>query len=235
VALQIRRTRRVRPRPIGGLTGNGMPRWRQNRSARSCTLSRGRGPNHHALRPGGRHGGKRYGGHGFLGHCSARCRFCSPRMFGLARPLPTRHHANMTDTNTEKAQALREQLEAVYEKFNRTVGQPSDTWQFWRFKARMPSQRITAVFVGFCVATFLAGAIMTFFGPTKELGIAIVVGSIFTGGSFMIQYWAVQVTSERALYESLNAARHQDTVAKLASEINDLVGKLEKIDPNFRN
>lgn len=55
-------------------------------------------------------------------------------------------------------------------------------------------------YVGFNVTAFAAGALLIALqGTWRELGVAIVVGSLFAFGSFIAQWWTVQVQFEREI------------------------------------
>ncbi|MEU2699527.1 hypothetical protein [Micromonospora aurantiaca (nom. illeg.)] len=81
------------------------------------------------------------------------------------------------------------------------------TWQLHVGPIRvirvMTSRSWFLVLVSVCVVTFGSGVAFTFGKDTKELGVALVVGSIFALASFIGQVWTVQVQQERQLDEGL--------------------------------
>jgi hypothetical protein len=79
----------------------------------------------------------------------------------------------------------------------------------------MTSRSWFLVLVGVCVAAFGSGVVFTLTEDTKELGVALVVGSIFALSSFLGQVWTVQVQKEGRLRELLRAR------GRLVDELGD--------------
>lgn len=75
------------------------------------------------------------------------------------------------------------------------------TWQLQvgKFKVSriVSSQTVAKSFAGWHVTTFTSGVGLTFLSSTRELGIALVVGSLFAIGSFLSQWWSQVLESER--------------------------------------
>jgi hypothetical protein len=142
-----------------------------------------------------------------------------------------------TDSRPQDLKALENELQAIYGEFRVKVIEPKSYWNLHygpiHLRARMSSQRIVGIFISFCLVTLLGGALATFFSVTEELGIALVVGSMFTGGSFLIQYWSTQVDHERGAFEALESEREKKAIADFATRINLLTSNIEAIDPMY--
>lgn len=129
---------------------------------------------------------------------------------------------------------LRKQRNAIEQLINRELARP------WRLnfpigpvsidlRRRVNSGAIAAIYSLFNVACLVAGVCMILFGGIlAELGIAIVVGSIFAFGSFFAQWWTVQAQREvdirdhvlggHAVFERL--AEMRDSIDRLIDEQN---------------
>jgi hypothetical protein len=145
----------------------------------------------------------------------------------------------MADDNPDipELEALEAKLREVYDDFRIKVADPKSFWNLHygplHVRARMSSQRITGIFISFCLTAFVTGALATFVSATRELGIALVIGAIFTGGSFLIQYWSSQVDKERDVYGALEGELERELIAGYAKQISHLVARIESIDPKY--
>jgi hypothetical protein len=86
------------------------------------------------------------------------------------------------------------------------------------------------VYVVFLLATLSAGSLLTFFDSTKELGIALVVGAIFAGGSFVAQMWTVQQAKEKDVMALLRHGERQ-RIEALVRRHNQLEAELQSLGP----
>ncbi|MFI5895597.1 hypothetical protein ACIA5D_36435 [Actinoplanes sp. NPDC051513] len=64
-------------------------------------------------------------------------------------------------------------------------------------------------------AAFLAGIPLTLVDKTQELGVALVVGAIFAGVSFLSQVWTVQTQREEANYDKLFGDEDRQKIRRL--------------------
>lgn len=81
-------------------------------------------------------------------------------------------------------------------------------WGPLRVRARLGSQRLAALFTAFHGLTAAAGVMFIFMGESfAELGVALVVGSLFGIGAFVAQVWALQSERETALVFDEHRAR----------------------------
>jgi hypothetical protein len=106
--------------------------------------------------------------------------------------------------SSDEIESLRQELDAINKEiwsvyYDLTIGRP---WLFAvgpvRLYRRFGSQRLGQFYAVFCLLGFAAGAGLTFINTTKEIGIGLMIGSIFAFGSIMAQFWAVTVQHEQA-------------------------------------
>ena len=141
------------------------------------------------------------------------------------------------NSDIPELETLEAELREVYDDFRIKVADPKSFWNLHygplHLRARMSSQRIAGIFISFCLATFVAGACATFISKTRELGVALVIGAIFTGGSFLIQYWSSQVDKERDVYGALEGELEREIIVGYAKKISHLVARIESIDQKY--
>jgi hypothetical protein len=82
----------------------------------------------------------------------------------------------------------------------------------------MTSRNWFLLLVSVCIAAFASGAVLALTKGTKELGVALVVGSIFAISSFLGQVWTVQVQDERRLEAELWGADQRRYLQELLQE-----------------
>lgn len=88
-------------------------------------------------------------------------------------------------------------------------------WGPLRARARLGSQRVAALFAAFHGFTMLAGIVLVFMGDSfSELGVALVVGSLFSVGAFVAQVWALQSARETALVADVHRARFMELLQR---------------------
>ncbi|WP_203743854.1 hypothetical protein [Actinoplanes cyaneus] len=87
----------------------------------------------------------------------------------------------------------------------------------------MTSRSWFLVLVSVCVFAFAAGVALTLIKETKELGIALVVGSIFAAASFLGQVWTVQVQKEHQVSGDLWGAEQRRHLQRLIEAREKLV------------
>jgi hypothetical protein len=106
-----------------------------------------------------------------------------------------------------KLTKLTAELKAVEDEYWRVQGEQDGGWQAvigpFRISQVLNSMSWFRMILTVSAASFIVGAALTFVDPAKELGIALVVGAIFAGVSFLGQAWTLQVQAERAKSDRL--------------------------------
>jgi len=97
----------------------------------------------------------------------------------------------------------------------------------------MGSQAIAGFFITFCVTCFSLGVVLIFHESTKELGVALVVGTIFAGGSFIMQVWGVAVLNEAQSRLAITAEEDKIHLHKLQTRNQKLAGRIEALHPGY--
>lgn len=132
------------------------------------------------------------------------------------------------------AERIEEELGKLRADLWELAGREVNSWQVRagrvRLAARLGSADIFVVYVVFLLAALSAGSLLTFFDSTKELGIALVVGAIFAGGSFVAQMWAVQQAKEKDVMALLRQGERQ-RIEALVRRHNQLEAELQSLGP----
>lgn len=120
-----------------------------------------------------------------------------------------------SDEALAKAQA---DLDAFYDDLT--------TYRFYlgplRLKARFGSMRIARYLYGFHILTAVTGGILIFqHGPAGELGIALVVGTLFSAGALGAQLFMYQISKERAIVEHEYLSRYEQAIERYRSAFGD--------------
>jgi len=89
------------------------------------------------------------------------------------------------------------------------------------------SQTIVRWFVTFSLTCFAGGVVAVSFDPTKELGIALIVGSIFAGGSFIVQVWAHQVQREQDILKLVYEEENRGELQAILQRRRELTGRID--------
>ena len=116
----------------------------------------------------------------------------------------------MTESNSELDQLIK-QFKDTDEALSEGL-QKEASWWSWRIgrigiQRVFPSGLITLVYVLFNVITFVLGVIFSLLGGVfNSLGIALVVGSIFSAGTFVTQFWAVAVQRENETWAQVTGS-----------------------------
>ena len=79
----------------------------------------------------------------------------------------------------------------------------------------------------------MAGVVLALIEPTAELGVALVVGSIFAGGSFVSQVWVLQVEREFHLDNETFGADQVRRFKALLRKHDRLAGQVEWLDSEY--
>jgi hypothetical protein len=133
---------------------------------------------------------------------------------------------------------VEKELQRANEAFMREYRSMTSTWggTLGPFAIRIPasSHVITAIYVLFNVVCFAVGVAFTLqHGVLQTLGIALVVGGLFSFGTFMAQWWNhVWQDQNDAMDRAFNSGYHDKRYAELQrlnKERVDLYEKLESL------
>jgi hypothetical protein len=99
----------------------------------------------------------------------------------------------MDDLSRQRDQ-LEKELQGASEAFNREYKSITSTWQVALgpvpITATLSSEPISWIYIAFNVACFAVGVAFIFLNGTfRILGISLVVGGLFSFGTFMTQWW----------------------------------------------
>ncbi|MFF0174772.1 hypothetical protein [Micromonospora profundi] len=144
----------------------------------------------------------------------------------------TKTHRVSREELPRDAERLTDELEAVDQELWDAFSHASMSWGVGvggrRIRRRMSSGAWFLLLVGLCLTTFGAGVPLTLIDPTRELGIALVAGSIFACAAFLGQVWTVQYQREAALNNQLFGAEQQQQFHNLLEARDRLVSQLNR-------
>jgi hypothetical protein len=128
----------------------------------------------------------------------------------------------VNDSNSE-IDRLRAELIATRKEIDREIEQLSTHWGITvgSFPIYVSTTRsIALIYAIFLAACFATGVVFTFLGGTvASLGIALIVGALFAGGTIVAQVWSFAVQEEHELfYKALGDERTKD-LQKLGAKI----------------
>ena len=110
-------------------------------------------------------------------------------------------------------------------------------WQYrlgpLQLRGRFSSGSIANIYLAFCAVTLLGGGVLAVLDPTRELGVALVVGAIFAGGAFVAQWWTLQVDNERRFAAEVHGPDMVRYFRQLIRRRNRLIAKVERLYPGY--
>ena len=123
------------------------------------------------------------------------------------------------------------------EYFDGDVWRIRESWQLSLgpvyVRGRFASQRIAKIYATLCVACLLTGGLLAALSPMTELGTALVVGAIFAIGSFVGQWWALQIEREGSLHHAVFGEDDANHLRQLQRRRAELIGQIERISPGY--
>lgn len=140
----------------------------------------------------------------------------------------------MTEPDTE-ADRLHRELSDVESAFWEEYQKLTTGWQFSfgpiRIKHHVSQMFIAQAFIVFHLVCFAGGVGLIFTaGATRELGIALVVGSIFAFGAFVSQFWALSIEEGRALYKEVLGEQETRDLKQLAKKREQIMSRIEQLE-----
>jgi hypothetical protein len=144
------------------------------------------------------------------------------------------------DAQARKSQ-LQEELRLAEEAFQAEHDNLLGVWQFGfsklRIRAAVDSEFITLTYVLFNLLCFVAGVVfIPFGGALQSLGIALIVGGLFSFGAFVAQFWAIQVGKEREVFNRAFDTTYKDIrykefqrLGKRVWELSEEIGRSDNL------
>lgn len=140
----------------------------------------------------------------------------------------------MTDDRAE-IHALTDELAAAYAAFHREAYAATRRWGYWTGTGRrvigpLNAAQIARVYRGVLAALFALGVLFTVVSDaTTELGMALIVGSLFAFGAWMAQAWTLSREEQFRIEEKMlgdlvhrDLRRHADRIAELTRRLDEL-------------
>ncbi|MDQ7911476.1 hypothetical protein RB614_44025 [Phytohabitans sp. ZYX-F-186] len=100
-------------------------------------------------------------------------------------------------------------------------------------RGRFGSQGIARIYALFCASCFVTGGVLAVFSATKELGVAVVVGAIFAGGSFVGQWWTVQMGEEMEADREVYGPEEVRRLREMLRRRERLAARIERVEPGY--
>jgi hypothetical protein len=134
----------------------------------------------------------------------------------------------------DRYHALLKPREELLDEFDRDF---RPDWQIefggkFRIPVRLGSTGFSWLYVGLNIAAFTFGVVSVFLGASwRELGIALIVGSMFAIGAFVGQVWSIQLNTERhqvdVLWRDRFLQEYADRYAELVKQVRLLDSESE--------
>ena len=131
---------------------------------------------------------------------------------------------------------LYEELRMAEDAFSREFHSEVMTWRYSvgpvRLRAVATSKLITNVYILFNIICFVAGVIFIFIGGiTASLGVALVVGALFSFGAFIAQLWNVAQQREYEVLNNIFGRSKTAHLRELGEKCIELEERIERLRP----
>lgn len=146
----------------------------------------------------------------------------------------------MTDQSQGNSRTrLYAELSEAYDRFNAEFSKATPRWGYWtkrhgriiRILGPYNANQVAQIYRGLLVVFFVTGVILSIVGsPARELGVGLVVGSLFAFGAWMSQAWALSRQEEFTLYNKLLGELNRRDLKLFAAQIEDKTRQLEELD-----
>jgi hypothetical protein len=140
-----------------------------------------------------------------------------------------------TDASLED---LRKELATAYSDFYRQASYRSGHWGYWTRSGRRlvgpyNAAQVAHIYRLILAALFILGVLFSVLSKsTSELGIALVVGSLFAFGAWMAQAWALSREEEFRLHETLLGDIRNADLRQQAELIREITRQLQELEAN---
>jgi hypothetical protein len=140
----------------------------------------------------------------------------------------------MTEPDAE-VDRLRRELSVIEDAFWEEYQELTTGWQFSfgpiRIRRHINQMFIVQMFIAFHILCFALGVGLIFTtGPTRDLGIALVVGSTFAFGSFLSQFLALSLERGNAIYKDVAGEFEIRDLRKLAEKREQLMNQIKQLE-----
>ena len=93
------------------------------------------------------------------------------------------------------------------------------------------ANQVAGIYRGLLVVFFVTGVVFSVVGsPVRELGVGLVIGSLFAFGAWMSQAWALSRQEEFILSDKLLGKFYQRDLKRCAAQIVDIARRIEELD-----
>jgi hypothetical protein len=146
----------------------------------------------------------------------------------------------MTDQSQGNSRTrLYAELSEAYERFDTELSKATPQWGIqskrhggiMRILSPYNVNQVAGIYRGLLVVFFVTGVVLSVVGPpARELGVGLVVGSLFAFGAWMSQAWALSRQEEFTLYSKLLGELYQRDLKLCAAQIVDKTRQLEELN-----
>lgn len=139
----------------------------------------------------------------------------------------------MADRSAERRQLL-EEIRVIDAKINTELERISGVWNFslgpFKMTRKASAMFITQIYTVFNMACLIAGIALAFIGSTfTAIGVALIVGAVFSFGTFATQLWAVQAQDEINIQRKLSGDAYQARLKILEAERLEIYQRIENL------
>lgn len=139
----------------------------------------------------------------------------------------------MDDFKSQRDQLVQE-LQRAEEAFDKEYRSITSAWSGkigpFVVRATVGGEIITVAYVLFNVVCFAVGIVFTLSkGALQALGISLVVGGLFSFGTFMAQWWDHAWQRQQTTIDRTFGDKRYTELQRIAKELDHLYGKLESL------
>jgi hypothetical protein len=142
----------------------------------------------------------------------------------------------MTDQSEENLHTrLNVELSEAYNRFYAELNSVTPQWGYWTKRGRIlgpyDAGQVAGIYRGLLVVFFVTGVVLSVVGASvRELGVGLVIGSLFAFGAWMSQAWALSRQEEFILSDKLLGKLYHRDLKHYAAQIQDITRRLEELD-----
>lgn len=135
------------------------------------------------------------------------------------------HSADDAGDDDER-ELLRRTLHELETSFDRVYESMRGSWNLplgrRSIRTNVPSGSIFWIYIAFLLLSTATGIVLLVVGALQPLGIALLTGSLFAGGSFISQVWSLTVQNETKAFDLAYGDELNEWIQETARKIREI-------------